>query len=169
MAETSKVVNHPVNLMVEAVYLCCIGYDAVKVIKVFVELLLKVCGSIDLFGNPDMACCLQQHHLFLLLQLFLGFVRIERNHSCQHRVIALSMEHTPTNSPEGEGESQHDYDKERFIQHDSFRFSKQLWHILSIVCGPGVLFPHWYGQAFRRLHCSIHRSWCSSGWRDRVW
>ena len=110
MAEASKVVNHPVNLMVETVYLRCIGYDAVEVVKVFVELLLEVCGCIDFLGNPDMSRCLQQHHLFLLLQLFLGFVRIERNHSCQHRVIALSMEHTPTNSPEGEGESQYAYE-----------------------------------------------------------
>ena len=89
LGELFEVTGHLVYLMVESVNLCRIDDDGLEAVKIVVELPLQVCGSFNLLLDPDMACTFKQHHLFLLLQLLLGLVCIEDNHSCQGWVYAL--------------------------------------------------------------------------------
>src|SRR5574344_1923606 len=105
VTEGSKVLNKMVYLMIKAIDLRCIHDDAMKGIKIVIELLLKISGRIDLFRDPNVPRTFQKHHLFLLLEFTLCLVRIEKNHGCQGWIFTLSMENTPTNSAEGEGES----------------------------------------------------------------
>ena len=89
LGELFEVTGHLVYLMVESVNLCRIDDDGLETVKIVVELPLQVCGSFNLLLDPDMACTFKQHHLFLLLQLLLGLVCIEDNHTCQGWVYAL--------------------------------------------------------------------------------
>ena len=98
-----KLLDEMVNLMVEAVNLCSIGDDAVKLVEVVIELLLQVRGAFHFFFDPDVSCGFQKHHFLLLLQLFFGFVCVHQYHSCQDRVIALGKK-TRTFSKEQKAE-----------------------------------------------------------------
>ena len=103
-----KLVDEMVYLMIEAIYLCSIGDDAVELVEVVIELFLQVGGAFHLFLDPDMSCGFQKHHLLLLLQLLLGFVCVHEYHSCQYRVIALGKK-THAFPEEQDGENNHSY------------------------------------------------------------
>ena len=95
VAVGSELCHETVYLVIETIDLSCIADDAVETVKIVIELLLQVGCTFYLFLDPYMACRYKLHHLFLLLQLFLGFVGILEYHTCQDRVIALGTEKTP--------------------------------------------------------------------------
>ena len=95
VAVSAELSDESVYLMIETINLRCIADDAVESVKIVVELLLQVGCTFYLFLDPYMACRNKLHHLFLLLQLFLGLVGILEYHTCQDRVIALGTEKTP--------------------------------------------------------------------------
>ena len=77
--------------MIEAINLCSIGYDAMELVQIAIELLLKAGSTLYLILDPYMTCGFHKHHGFLLLQFLLCLVCVRHYHSCKHWILPLGM------------------------------------------------------------------------------